>query len=125
MPSPHEPLSFGVIGIGRIGRRHALNLLRQIPNARLVCACSPAEADLAWAETELVPYGVKVYDSFEAMIEHPGLQAVVVSSLTRQHYAHTMASLKRGLHVLCEKPVCVGEEEVFSGFPLPYLLIPS
>ena len=39
------------------------------------------------------------------MIEFPGLQAVIVSSLTTLHYQHTVESLKRGVHVLCEKPV--------------------
>ena len=53
--SPVPSLAFGVVGIGRMGQRHALNLLRQIPNAKLVCACSPAQADLEWAEKELVP----------------------------------------------------------------------
>lgn len=110
--TPVPTLSFGVVGIGRMGQRHALNLLRLIPNAKLVCACSPAKADLEWAEKELVPYGVQVYAAFEDMIQHPGLQAVIVSSLTTLHYYHTVESLKRGVHVLCEKPVCETEDEV-------------
>jgi hypothetical protein len=50
-------LKFGVVGIGRIGQRHAINLLRRVPNAKLVCVCSPAQADLEWAKRELARYG--------------------------------------------------------------------
>lgn len=111
-------LAFGVVGIGRMGQRHALNLLRLIPNAKLVCACSPAPADLEWAEKELVPHGVRIYSAFEDMIQHEGLQAVIISSLTTLHYRHTVESLQRGVHVLCEKPICQTEDEVPFASPL-------
>lgn len=39
------------------------------------------------------------------MIETVGLEEVVIASLTALHTAHTLASIERGIHVLCEKPV--------------------
>ncbi len=105
-------LNFGVVGIGRMGQVHALNLLRLVPRARLVCACSPAQPDLDWAETNLIPHGVAVFRTFEEMIEFPGLDAVVVASLSELHYQHTKASLERGIHVLCEKPVTQTVEQL-------------
>lgn len=120
-------LNVGVVGIGRMGQRHALNMLRSVPRARLLCACSPAKPDLVWAEENLIPYGVKVYPTFEEMIETPGLEAVIVSSTTDLHMAHTVAALDRGIHVLCEKPVCTSLDQVcvfltpfaFLGFVFP------
>jgi predicted dehydrogenase len=109
---PAPPLAFGVVGIGRMGQKHALNLLRLIPNAKLVCVCSPAAPDIEWASHELAPHGIAIYESFEEMVGHEGLQAVIISSLTTLHYYHTVESLKRGIHVLCEKPICNTEEEV-------------
>jgi myo-inositol 2-dehydrogenase / D-chiro-inositol 1-dehydrogenase len=91
----HTRLNVGVVGIGRMGQRHALNILRLVPRARLLCACSPAQPDLVWAEENLVPYGVKVYSTFEEMIETPGLEAVIVSSVTGLHMAHTTAARDR------------------------------
>lgn len=111
-PLGQRILNVGVVGIGRMGQLHALNLLRFIPRARLVCACSPAEADLRWAETELIPHGVSVFRTFEEMIEFPGLNAVVIASLTELHYEHTMGALKRGIHVLCEKPISQTVEQL-------------
>ncbi|KAK4910510.1 hypothetical protein LTR66_017428 [Elasticomyces elasticus] len=39
------------------------------------------------------------------MIDLPGLQAVIIASPTHLHMEHTLAALRRGIHVLCEKPV--------------------
>lgn len=112
LPLAPRVLKFGVVGIGRMGQQHALNILRLVPRAKLVCACSPAKADLEWAESNLVPYGVAVFPSFEEMIRFPGLDAVVIASLTELHYQHTKASLQRGIHVLCEKPLAQTVEQV-------------
>jgi myo-inositol 2-dehydrogenase / D-chiro-inositol 1-dehydrogenase len=108
-------LQVGVVGIGRMGQRHALNLLKLIPRVRLVCACSPAESDLQWAEEHLVPAGVKIFRTFEEMIDFPGLEAVVIASATALHHQHTLESLRRGIHVLCEKPIAASMNEV-SGY---------
>ena len=55
---------------------------------------------------------MQIYSAFEDMIQHAGLQAVIISSLTTLHYQHTVESLQRGIHVLCEKPICQTEDEV-------------
>ena len=110
-PSPRK-LSVGVVGIGRMGQRHALNLLRLVPRATLVCACSPADVDIEWAEEQLVPYGVAVFRTFEEMIDFLGLQAVIIASATSLHYEHTFECLERGVHVICEKPVAGSLVEV-------------
>lgn len=112
LPSAPRVLKFGVVGIGRMGQKHALNILRLVPRAKLVCACSPAKADLEWAESNLVPHGIAISPTFEEMIQFPGLDAVVIASSTEFHYQHTKASLQRGIHVLCEKPLAQTAEQV-------------
>lgn len=104
-------LNIGVVGIGRVGQSHALNVLHKAPRANLLCACSPADADIAWADEHLVPHGVQVFRTFEELIDTPGLEAVIIASLTSLHTQHTTAALERGIHVLCEKPVCTSVEE--------------
>ena len=108
----HKKLNVGVVGIGRIGQPHALNILHKVPRARLLCACSPKDSDIVWADEHLVPYGVRVCRTFEEMIETPQLDAVIIASATTLHMAHTLAALDRGIHVLCEKPVCTSVDEV-------------
>ncbi|TDZ23966.1 Myo-inositol 2-dehydrogenase [Colletotrichum orbiculare MAFF 240422] len=114
MSSSTRLLHVGVVGIGRMGQRHAINILQLVPRARLLCACSPAEADLDWAATNLEPHGVKVYPTFEEMIETPGLDAVIISSITDLHMPQTLAAFEKGIHVLCEKPICRSISELES-----------
>ncbi|KAL0265399.1 hypothetical protein SLS55_001366 [Diplodia seriata] len=115
MPSSKRPeprrLAIGVVGIGRIGRQHALNALHAVHRTKLLCACSPAAADLEWADEHLIPYGVAVYPSFDEMIAEPGLEAVIIASTTKLHYEQVAACIKRGLHVLCEKPLSMNVAE--------------
>ena len=113
VPRPRQSeLKVGVVGIGRMGQRHAMNLLRLVPRARLVCACSPAESDLKWADGHLAPFGVAIFRTFDEMIDFPSLEAVVIASATALHYRHTVESMRRGIHVLCEKPIAASVEEV-------------
>ncbi|OJJ59624.1 hypothetical protein ASPSYDRAFT_200362 [Aspergillus sydowii CBS 593.65] len=97
--------NIGVVGLGRMGQRHALNILHQVPRARLFAVCSPAPHEIEWAKRDLEPEGVQVFDTFEAMIRTPGLEAVVIASPSELHFSQTLAAMELGIHVLCEKPV--------------------
>ena len=108
----NKTLKVGVVGLGRIGRVHALNLLHRTPGATLLCVCSPAESDLRWAGENLIPHCVRILQDFETMINVPDLEAIVVASPTAMHLDHTVAALDKGIHVLCEKPVCTSVAEV-------------
>lgn len=110
-PEPKR-LTIGVIGIGRIGRQHALNALRAVHRTKLTCACSPAPADLEWADEHLIPYGVRVYRTVEELLDgEKDLEAVVIASTTKFHHEHVRACVLRGLHVLCEKPLSMTVEQ--------------
>ena len=39
-------LNLAIVGLGRLGKRHALNLHQQVPQARLIAACSPVAEEL-------------------------------------------------------------------------------
>lgn len=47
------------------------------------------------------------YADLKALLAHPGLDAVWVASPPDMHRAQTVAALKAGKHVLCEKPMAV------------------
>ncbi|TKX21848.1 oxidoreductase-like protein 22 [Elsinoe australis] len=64
------------------------------------------EADIVWGKEELEPYGVTLTTTFEEMIETPGLEAIIIASSTHLHTSQSLAALDRGIHVLCEKPIC-------------------
>lgn len=52
------------------------------------------------------------------MIEKENLDAVVVAGITAVHADHTLAAIKKGLHVICEKPLSLDVKIV--GLQLEY-----
>jgi myo-inositol 2-dehydrogenase/D-chiro-inositol 1-dehydrogenase len=97
------PLRVGIAGLGRLGKRHAEQLARFTPGARLVSACSPAPSELDWARTEL---GIEtLHEDFDRFVQHPQLDAVVIVTPTTLHASQTVAALEAGKHVFVEKPL--------------------
>ncbi|KAL8830238.1 MAG: hypothetical protein Q9170_005821 [Blastenia crenularia] len=103
-------LSVGIAGLGRMGKRHALHFLNRTPRAELVAASTPDDAEIAWAREQLEPYGVKLYKSYEEMLEQDGLQAVVIASVTSVHADQAIKAINANKHVLCEKPLSTDVE---------------
>jgi myo-inositol 2-dehydrogenase/D-chiro-inositol 1-dehydrogenase len=102
------PLNIGIAGLGRLGKRHAEQLARHTPGARLVSACSPAPAELAWARETL---GVEcLHEDFDAFVRDPQLDAVALVTPTTLHAEQTIAALEAGKHVFVEKPLSLDVE---------------
>lgn len=92
----------GIVGLGRLGKRHALNLSHAVEGATLVAAASPLVDECTWAQREL---GVTTYASLDSLLLHPGLDAVWLVTPTSLHAEQIEAVLRAGKHVFCEKPV--------------------
>jgi predicted dehydrogenase len=90
-----------VVGLGSIGRRHA-RLLAERPDT-VVEWCETDAAALEFARKELVPPAV-CHASFEAALATRP-DAVVIATPHTAHEAPTVAALRAGVHVLCEKPM--------------------
>ncbi|KAE8317641.1 hypothetical protein BDV41DRAFT_22440 [Aspergillus transmontanensis] len=103
-------LKIGCAGLGRMGKRHALNFLQRTPRAELVAASSPDDTELEWAKVHLEPYGVKLYKNYDDMLRHGGLEAVVVASATAVHAEQAIKAIDAEKHVLCEKPLSTSVE---------------
>ncbi|KAH7131659.1 putative NAD binding Rossmann fold oxidoreductase [Dactylonectria estremocensis] len=105
-----QKLKIGVAGLGRMGKRHALNFFEQVPRAELVAVSSPDAVERQWAQEALGSSGVAVYENYDDMILHEGLEAVCVASATAVHASQTIAAISAGKHVLCEKPLATTAE---------------
>lgn len=102
MNPPSRRLRIGIAGLGRLGQRHAQNLLASVPNADLLAACSPVEAELAWARSLGIEH---TYADYDALLAHPDLDAVFLVTPTALHATQIIAALQAGKHVFCEKPL--------------------
>jgi scyllo-inositol 2-dehydrogenase (NADP+) len=108
MKTNQRPLRIAVAGLGRIGwDQHALSLAKHA-DFRLV-AVSDTEADRrAEAERELK---CPAFADYAQMLEQPGLDAAVIATPTHFHKPMALAALRRGLHVILEKPMALDAHE--------------
>ncbi|HVY20666.1 MAG TPA: Gfo/Idh/MocA family oxidoreductase [Bauldia sp.] len=98
-----DSVRVGVIGSGRIARTHA-SAYKTVARGRLT-ACTDAvpEAAKAFAAEN----GLKVFASAEAMLAAPDIDAVIIATPNGLHAAQTIAALKAGKHVFCQKPIAM------------------
>ena len=84
---------------------YARYLKTQVPLADLVAACSIDPAERAEATDILaIP---SVYEAYEDLLSHPGLEVMFVISSTLLHAEHIQKALRAGLHVFSEKPLAI------------------
>jgi predicted dehydrogenase len=96
-------LGVGVLGVGEMGRRHAENIRRLVPEAQLV-----AVADLAAARAQRVAVELEIDHSFgslEAMLALAEVDCVLIATPDKFHASAIRAAAAAGKHILCEKPL--------------------
>jgi len=96
-------LRVGIAGLGRMGRRHAENLARRVPNAELVAACDPNADELDWATRQLDVR--QCYTDYAMMLAQPDLDAVFIVTPTTLHAQQIVDALRARRHVFSEKPL--------------------
>ncbi len=97
------PVRVGIVGLGRLGRRHAENLAWRVPGAALVAACSPVAEEREWARANLPE--LALHDDYETLLADKSIDAVWLVTPTSLHPAQIIAALRAGKHVFCEKPL--------------------
>jgi inositol 2-dehydrogenase len=105
-------IGIGVVGVGDMGKRHAENLRRLVPGARLV-----AVADAAAARAQSVAEELEVdrwFNSLEAMLECREIEAVVIASPDKFHAAAVQLAAQAGKNILCEKPLALSMTDAYA-----------
>jgi predicted dehydrogenase len=96
-----KTLHFAIIGCGRIAQRHAEHIARL---GKLTAVC---DVDQGKATALATKYGARAYTAVAEMLREKELDVVAVCSPNGLHAEHTIAALKAGFHVLCEKPMAL------------------
>ena len=104
--APYPEIHFGIVGSGRIVHRFLREAaavrggvrINQIYNPHYDSAGKLAEA-----------YDLTAAEKYETMLEE--VDAVYIASPHETHYAYARQALRRGKHVLCEKPLALKESE--------------
>jgi len=100
--------NWGIIGPGRIANQFA-DGLKVIDDAALYAVASTR---LDRANTFAAQHGgEKTYDSYEALVSDPHVDAIYIATPHRFHLENALLCLKAGKPVLCEKPLTVNAAE--------------
>jgi predicted dehydrogenase len=97
-----EKVRIGIIGVGQIGKHH-LREYAKIEGADVAAICDIDEAELGRVSQEFKI--ADTYTNFREMIRRPDLAAIDVCLHNNLHAPATIAALRAGKHVYCEKPM--------------------
>jgi len=98
-------IRFGLLGCGRISRRHS-DLLggNHIDRARLVAVCDVLKPR---ADALATKFGVDAYDDIDKFLARKDMDAVAVLTPSGMHAQHAIACARAGKHVVVEKPMAL------------------
>jgi len=100
-----KDLKFGLVGCGRIAKRHSELLGHgQISNARLAAACDVKEDR---AKAIGAQFGVPHFSDMHEMMRNTDLDVVVILTESDSHAAHTLELAPYGKHIVVEKPMAL------------------
>lgn len=102
------PLRLGLIGAGRWGRIFLRTLARRQDLVLVAVASGNAET------AALLPAGCRLYPQWRELLDHSGLDGVIVATPPHTHIEIAQQAMRRGLPVLVEKPLCLDAEQARS-----------
>lgn len=96
-----KPIKVAIIGIGRIGKRHATHVTN-LAHLQAVCDIKKEIADKASLE-----YKCKAYYSIDNLLKNEKIDLISICTPNAFHAQHCIKALNAGCHVLCEKPMAI------------------
>jgi predicted dehydrogenase len=105
-------LGVGVLGVGEMGKRHAENMRRLVPEARLI-----AIADVAAQRAKQIAEELEIehaFASLEEMVQRKDIDAVVIATPDKFHAQSIRVAAAAGKDILCEKPLALNLEDAHA-----------
>ena len=108
-----EKIRLGIIGIGNQGSTYARRLVLEnwVPEIQVTAIADMNPDRLRWAREKLSP-DIALFEDAMAMLDSGLIDACVISVPHYDHPRYAIECMKRGIHVLCEKPAGVYTEQV-------------
>jgi predicted dehydrogenase len=108
MMSDQTKLRWGILGAARINER-LMPAIVDAKNTELIAIASRRVNAAAETLAKYAPQqqGVKIYDTYEALLNDPEIQAVHIPLANHEHAAWVLRAIEAGKHVLCEKPMAL------------------
>lgn len=107
-----DKIKLGIIGIGNMGTGHANSIRKGMcPEIELVAAADINESRLKWAQEEFKGE-VKCFDTAEEMLDSGLIDSCLIAVPHYYHTTYAIECMKRGIHVMVEKPAGVYTKQV-------------
>ena len=113
--SAAEKIALGFIGVGTMGRGHLNGFLGRdavevvavcdVVQERLESAAATVQKRYAERAKSGEYKGVSSYTDFRQLLDHKGLDAVVIATPDHWHAIPCLLAIKAGKHIYCEKPL--------------------
>ena len=104
-----DAIRFGTLGAAQITEQGLILPARSVEGVEVVAI---AARDRARAERYATRHAVEnVYESYEALLASPLVDAIYNPLPNALHHRWTIAALRAGKHVLCEKPMAANARE--------------
>jgi xylose dehydrogenase (NAD/NADP) len=98
-----ERVKWGIMGNATIARMCVIPAIQNSSNATVHALATrlPAQAEKVAGDNHIE----KIYDSYDALLENPGIEVIYIPLPNHLHHSWTIKALNAGKHVLCEKPL--------------------
>lgn len=101
-------MKVGMIGVGKYGAVRR-NHMRQTGLFEMVACYNRSRPAAEACQKE---DGARIANSYEELLDTPGIEAMFICTGAMYHFDQTRAALKKGLHVFVEKPLCSTPDEM-------------
>jgi predicted dehydrogenase len=112
--APSNRINIGAIGVGRISRGHDMFEIFKNDDARIIAVCDLDTrrvkqgielVDKSYGDKAGKPYsGTRGYADHHELLANKDIDAVLVSTPDHQHARLSIAAVRAGKHVYCQKP---------------------
>lgn len=105
----NKKIRWGILSTAKIGREKMIPALQSAQNCEVVAISS---RNLEQAQKTAKSLGIaKAYGSYEDLLADPEIDAIYNPLPNNLHLKFTLAALKVGKHILCEKPIGMNANE--------------
>jgi len=105
-----DQIRWGVLGAANFARKTMAPAIHDAENA-VLASLATSSPEKAAPFAALAP-GLRVHDSYEALLADPDVDAVYIPLPNALHVEWTEKAARAGKHVLCEKPIAMTVAEI-------------
>lgn len=108
-----DKIKLGIIGIGNMGSGHAGNIKNgKCPEIELVAIADINFDRLNWAKEQNYAESITYFNTAEEMLDSGIINACIIAVPHYDHTKYAIECMKRGIHVMVEKPAGVYTKQV-------------